>query len=147
MTHNEITIKAAKWLKRHPDNIAIPNCSVVAHELVAATPTGEIPDVIGWCSWASVLIEVKTSKADYHKDSNKPFRSDLQMGMGEFKYYLCPIDLITAEELPEYWGLLHINKSGQISIIKKATQHQCNLRSERAALLSLQNKKPKSKQP
>ena len=73
MTHEQIVVIAGKWLKKHEQNIVIPNCSLVLTELVAATTSGEIPDVIGWCSWISVLIEVKTSRADYFRDSLNGF--------------------------------------------------------------------------
>ena len=136
MTHSEITTKAAKWLRNHNQNIIIPNCSLVITELVSATPTGEIPDIIGWCSWASVLIEVKTSKSDFFRDKSKPFRAFKDMGMGELKYYICPTGIILIDEVPEYWGLLYIDENYNITIEKEAVRHDANLRSERALLLS-----------
>lgn len=136
MTHSEITTKAAKWLRNHSQNIIIPNCSLVITELVSATPTGEIPDIIGWCSWASVLIEVKTSKSDFFRDKSKPFRAFKDMGMGELKYYICPTGIILIDEVPEYWGLLYIDENYNITIEKEAVRHDANLRSERALLLS-----------
>ena len=137
MTHKEITKRAAKWLKKHSGNVIVPNCSTVAEDLTTATVTGEIPDVIGWCSWTSVLIEVKVSRSDFLRDIKKPFRKFADMGMGEHKYYLCPEGLITEDDLPELWGLLWIDEKGKISIQKKAEKHEANLRCERTVLLSL----------
>jgi hypothetical protein len=71
------------------------------------------------------------------RDSKKPFRKFADMGMGEYKYYLCPEGLITENDLPELWGLLWIDEKGKISIQKKAEKHEANLRCERTALLSL----------
>ena len=85
MTHKEIIKRAAKWLKKHTQNAIIPNCSLIAEDLTTASKTGEIPDVIGWCSWTSVLIEVKVSRSDFLRDSKKPFRKFADMGMGEHK--------------------------------------------------------------
>lgn len=104
--------------------------------MTASTTSGEIPDVIGWCSWVSVLIEVKTSRADYFRDSLKPFRLFGNLSMGELKYYICPTDLISIYEVPEYWGLLYIDESYNITIEKRAVIHDANLKSERALLLS-----------
>lgn len=140
MTHNDITRECAKWLKKHKQNIIIPNCSIVIKELKSPTKTGEIPDIIGWCSWASVLIEVKVSKSDFKKDFNKPFRKEYNLGMGNFKYYICPSGLINKEEIPDKWGLLYYEK-GNISIIKKAMNHIPNLESERALLITLNKNK------
>lgn len=141
MKHKELTSRAAKWLKCHSKNTIVPNCSIVAEDLMTAASTGEIPDVIGWCSWTSVLIEVKVSRGDFLRDKKKPFRKYTDMGMGENKYYLCPEGLITEEDLPELWGLLWIDKKGKISIQKQAEKHEANLRCERTLLLSLYRRK------
>ena len=137
MTHDKLTKIASKWLKKHSQNIIVPNCPTVISEVVAATPNGEIPDVIGWCSWASVLIEVKVSRGDYFRDFDKPFRAYNNLGMGELKYYLCPKDMIAIDEVPDSWGLLYCNDKGKIAIVKEAVRHDANLRSERTLLLSI----------
>ena len=137
MTHAELVVIASKWLKKHPQNIVVPNCSLVVSEITSVTSSGEIPDVIGWCSWASVLIEVKSSRSDFLRDSKKPFRKFADMGMGEFKYYICPTDLLTVEEMPEHWGLLYCDEKGKITIQKVAEKHEANLISERTLILSI----------
>lgn len=143
MTHKELTKRASKWLKRHSQNMIVPNCTTIASEITSATSTGEIPDVIGWCSWTSVLIEVKISRSDFLRDAKKPFREFADMGMGEHRYYICPKDLLTIEDMPENWGLLYCNEKGKIEIVKKAEQQEANLRCERSMLLSL-NRRAKS---
>ena len=137
MTHKELTEKASKWLKRHSNNTKIPNCSTIASEITSTTSNGEIPDVIGWCSWASVLIEVKISRSDFLLDSKKLFRRFADIGMGEFRYYICPNDFIKVEEMPEHWGLLYCDEKGKIETIKIANRQQANLQCERTILLSL----------
>lgn len=141
MNHKELTLKSSRWLKKHSQNAVIPNCSTIATEISCANATGEIPDVIGWCSWTSVLIEVKVSRSDFKRDAKKIFREYQDMGMGEFRYYICPIDLIKIDELLPYWGLLYCSKDWNIEIIKKAERQQANLQSERTLLLSLLRRK------
>lgn len=143
MTHKYLTDVATKWLKRHKQNTIVPNCSTVATELVTNTTTGEIPDVIGWCSWTSVLIEAKTSRTDYFRDFKKSFRKYPNMGMGEFRYYICKYDLIKTTDLPQNWGLLYCSEKGEIKIVKKAKEQESNLRCERTMLLSLIRRKNK----
>jgi hypothetical protein len=143
MNHKELTLKASRWLKKHSNNTVIPNCREVATEISCANATGEIADVIGWCSWTSVLIEVKVSRSDFKRDSKKIFREYADMGMGEFRYYICPTDLIKIDELPPNWGLLYYSKDCGIKIIQKAERQQANLQSERTLLLSLLRRKNK----
>lgn len=137
MTHKELTERAVKWLKRHSNNTKIPNCSTIASEIASNTTSGEIPDVLGWCYWTSVLIETKVSRSDFLRDFKKPFRQFADIGMGEFRYYICPKDLIKVEEVPEDWGLLYCNEKGKIETIKLANRQQANLQCERTILLSL----------
>ncbi|MDD5701598.1 MAG: hypothetical protein PHU23_06050 [Dehalococcoidales bacterium] len=81
-------------------------CSVVLPEYVSAS--GEIPDVIGFRGDYSVLIECKVSREDFKADQNKPHRDHFSgVGMGNYRFYLVQSGLITAEELPEGWGLLY----------------------------------------
>lgn len=79
---------------------------MVLKELVTWNTTGEVPDVIGWRATACVLIECKTSRADFRADLKKPFRVSPASGMGDWRFYLCPQGLIEADEVPERWGLL-----------------------------------------
>ena len=143
MNHKELTLKASRWLKKHRQNAVIPNCSTIATEIVCLNAEGEIPDVFGWCSWTSVLIEVKVSRSDFKKDAKKIFREYPDMGMGEFRYYICPTDLIKVNELPPHWGLLYYSEERGIEIIQKAERQQANLQSERTLLLSLLRRKNK----
>ena len=137
MTHSKLTEIASKWLKKHNQNIIIPNCNIIASELKTATSSGEIPDIIGWCSWSSVLIEVKVSRNDFLKDFKKSFRLKKELGVGDFRYYLCPENLIKKKDLPEDWGLLYINNENKIKIIQIAKKIKPNLKDERTILLSI----------
>lgn len=103
MTHAELVTLAEKWLWRQ-------NCGVVFAELsTLATP--ETPDAIGFRTTTSILIECKATRADFLADKNKPFRQDPSRGMGDWRFYLTPKDLVTIDELPEGWGLIEVGKS------------------------------------
>lgn len=102
ITHKELVERAGKWLKSF-------GCSVVLKELVTCSTSGEIPDAIGWKSVHSILIECKASRNDFLKDKNKSFRQVPNCGMGCYRFYLCPPDIIKKEDLPDGWGLLWVN--------------------------------------
>ncbi|RLC69276.1 MAG: hypothetical protein DRH97_00255 [Chloroflexi bacterium] len=137
MPHNKLVQTAAKWLRKHSQNAVIPNCNIISDDIKSATKTGEIPDVIGWCSWCSILIEVKVSRADYFADRKKEFRTVVEKGMGEFRYYICPKGMIEETEVPVQWGLLYCNDDGNIEIVREAIKQESNLDAERTLLLSL----------
>lgn len=134
ITHSELCVIGGKWLKKHKLNAIVSNCSIVAVELFTQSES-EIPDIIGWSSWCSIMIEVKVQRNDFLIDCKKSFRINPILGAGEFRYYLCPEDLISKDEIPENWGLLYFcNKS--IKIIKRAKRQISNLQSERNMLTS-----------
>ena len=140
MKHDDLTLLGAKWLKQHTKNIIVPNCREIAIDLSTATITGEQPDIIGWCSWASVLIETKVSRPDFLADKKKSFRINPNLGVGNFRYYLVPEGLIKENELPDNWGMLCYSNSG-IEIRRAANKVKSNLDCERTILLSLMRRK------
>lgn len=107
MTHKYLIEVAYKWVLKRG------SCGVAFKELKTANI--EIPDVIGFGSGFSVVIECKVSRSDFLKDKNKPHR---QKGMGTFRYFCCPIGLIKVEELPEKWGLIYVQPNGDCKLAK-----------------------------
>lgn len=104
MTHADLVNIAYKWtLKR---------CCVAFREFVTANY--EIPDVIGFRTDESLLVEVKASRADFLRDKKKPHRA---RGMGRYRFFLCPAGLIQVSELPENWGLVLVNEAGKPEIV------------------------------
>ena len=101
LTHDQLVSHAGKWLRSI-------GCSVVLLEVVSYCPSGEIPDAIGWRNGRSILIECKTSRSDFRADEKKLFRRSPDMGMGDWRIYLCEEGLIQPEELPHGWGLLWV---------------------------------------
>ncbi len=137
MKHSFLVKKSVVWLRRHSGNIVTNNCSLVITELVCATRSGEIPDVIGFSSGGSVLIEVKTRRADFLVDRKKPFRICPESGVGELRFYCCPQGMIDKYELPFDWGLLYADEKGKISMELPANRQVSSLQNERVILLSV----------
>lgn len=96
--HKVLVKLADRWLCAQSFGVVIRDC------FRAYVDTGEQPDVIGWRSGASCLIECKVSRADFLSDRKKAFRT--KGGMGDWRFFLCPPDVIKVEDLPAGWGLL-----------------------------------------
>lgn len=117
ITHRNLCDIAVKWLKR-PNSNGGHGCHVAVSE-VASGWNGEIPDAIGFRatgdhSDGSVVVEVKVSRNDFLSDKKKPHRSGETLGMGNWRYYMCPTDLIKPDELPDKFGLLYVNNRGHV---------------------------------
>lgn len=66
------------------------------------------------------IIEVKISRADFHSDKHKRYRT-ANFPPAEEVYYLCPKGLISKDEVPKEYGLLwYYENSGRLRNIKKA---------------------------
>lgn len=109
--HDDLCIRAARFLKSNGFGVVFDD------RYQAATGSGELPDAIGFRNGVSCLIEVKVSRADFLADRKKHFRVKPNLGMGDWRFYLCPKDLISPDEVPNGWGLLYATKK-QIKRIK-----------------------------
>ena len=122
ITHRNLCIKAAKYLRSkgiHPYHKG--QYSVCELERI-----GECPDSFAWGGSSTQLIEAKVSRSDFLSDKKKHWRANPEKGLGRYRSYICPTDLIKPKELPEYWGLLYIDDKGKITEIVKAEQQECN---------------------
>jgi hypothetical protein len=76
-THAELIELGRNWLIK-PYASCAPyghtGCGVILTELCAATAFGEQPDILGFCTKTTILIECKTSRSDFYADKKKPFR-------------------------------------------------------------------------
>jgi hypothetical protein len=97
--HDELAKIGAAWLKR--------NGFVVVATDLTALGCRERADVIGFRSQCSATIEAKVSRSDFLADRKKPHRE--AGGIGLYRFYICPVDLIAADELPARWGLLYVD--------------------------------------
>lgn len=102
MNHDELCRRAGKWLLHRY------RCEVVLVE-PRSLRTMEQPDAIGWKGngW-SVLVECKTSRADFKADAKKVFRRCPDIGLGQERWYLTPKGLLKPDEVPEGWGLVEV---------------------------------------
>jgi len=132
LTHNDIVKYSRKVLKRSGK---FWTCPVTFMEL--STANNEIPDVIGFHSGGSALIEAKASRNDFLSDKKKFFRKNSYMGMGNYRFYACPTNMISKEELPEKWGLIYVSDKGRCTIIVKPEKQEANIKAEHSFLYSV----------
>ena len=114
MTHSELVKKARLWLESKS------RCRFAFEELPGLGKpftTGESPDVIGFGQGFSIVLEIKTSKQDFKKDAEKPFREKPETGVGNYRLFVCAEGLIPKEELPKGWGLIEVTKRGALKLI------------------------------
>jgi len=101
-THKRLVKEAARWLQAR-------GCVVVCTEVV--TQALEAPDALGWQGNGETwLVECKASRADFHRDAEKPFRVKSEMGMGNKRFYMAPKGLLKHEEMPPGWGLVPVEE-------------------------------------
>ncbi|MGX9522932.1 hypothetical protein ACWX0P_29855 [Vibrio mediterranei] len=113
-SHQALCQIAAKWLKR-AYSAGGAGCHIAFTEIRSGWD-GEIPDAIGFRAAGfydgSIVVEVKTSRSDFLADRKKPHRLGEVLGLGNWRYYLCPEGLILPHELPDRWGLVYVTKRG-----------------------------------
>jgi hypothetical protein len=84
-----------------------------------------MPDAIGWHGGWTFLIECKASRADFKADASKSFRVNPAHGVGDFRYYLTTgPDIISEQDIPEKWGLLHLTPRGRVIVVRHAEHHE-----------------------
>lgn len=141
--HQRLVEAGRRWLIRQ-------GFAVVAAEITVAG-TAEQPDVIGFRSSCSVVVEAKASRSDFLADRRKPHRS--AGGLGVYRFYLCMPGMIDVDDLPARWGLLLVqgrsivmsrgpagniwpaNESGTAEW--RQFQHQVDAEAERRVLYSI----------
>lgn len=112
-THKQIVDIGYRWLLKHS------SCQFAVKEFSFSSRTGEQPDVLGFWQNASVLLEAKVSRADFLCDKKKHFRINPELGLGRYRFYICPAGLIQIDELPFNWGLIWVDEKGFAQCVKK----------------------------
>lgn len=119
LTHRQLCEIGARFLKR-PESANGHGCHFT---IIEPSCYGENPDVFGVRHGihshgiGTFLLEAKTSRADFLADRSKPHRLNPELGMGKYRYYICPTGLIKTEELPEKWGLIYVSEKGICKVI------------------------------
>ena len=116
-THSQLCKLALSWLKR-PQSRGGHGCKVAIDECRTGWG-GEIPDALGYRFDGSfmdgtVLVECKTSRADFLADQAKPHRQ--AGGVGNWRYYMAE-GIISVHELPDKWGLVEVNHRGHMKTV------------------------------
>jgi hypothetical protein len=84
-----------------------------------------MPDAIGWHGGWTFLVECKVTRADFNADAKKSFRVTPEHGVGDFRYYLTTgPDIISVDDIPEKWGLLHLTPRGRVIVVRHAERHE-----------------------
>lgn len=127
-THDTLCALAANWARSRRYPMVL--CDV------RSWATSEQPDVIAWKnSGASLVLEVKTSRADFKHDAEKSFRRDAERGMGYARCFVVPAGLVSVDELPKGWGLIEARGPRLVVVKKSAPFTLHNVRAERDLLV------------
>ena len=97
MDHRTLCTQAARWLDSNKCKFAVAEPPI---------PGIELPDALGWKGSVSYLVEVKTSRSDFHSDKTKRCRIHDHLSIGDYRWYMTPKGILTPDDLPDYWGLL-----------------------------------------
>lgn len=145
-SHAALVARAVRYLRD------VKRCPVVLSEM--ACNWLEAPDAIGFTRPGfSLVIECKASRSDFGRDRHKPSRNP-GVGMGLFRFYLTPANLIRPHEVDGWvteeaarsslfksgatgWGLLWWDPvSDRISMKRPSARHEANQRAENLFLVS-----------
>ena len=107
-THSELVEIGYKWTWKR--------CGFVFKELKTINGFGEIPDIIGFNSGGTFLLEAKTSRSDFFADREKGFRKIPEHGMGDWRFIICKAGMIKIKELQKGWGLIEVGEKGKAGI-------------------------------
>jgi hypothetical protein len=139
VTHAELVKIAERWL------LGTRKCAFAFTEL-ACIATSEIPDAIGFRGDGTILVECKTSRADFLSDKKKYFRRRPEEGVGVYRFFMAPEGIIKPEDLPKGWGLVTVNEKKKPRQIVGARWNCClkdtefrnehNLRAEHGMMMS-----------
>lgn len=127
MTHKELIELGSRFLRHQGYWMWLSEPS---------TDCREKPDLIAFKLSESIVIECKSSRSDFLKDKDKPFRTD-STGMGNYRIYLAPAGMIKSEELLPSWGLLEARDENTLRFtVRPKYQESGNLMGERMLIYS-----------
>lgn len=127
MTHADLVKRAGIWLRSQ-------GCGLIITEMTSSV--SQEPDAIGWYPLYSILIECKTSRADFLSDKKKIYNRSIDGSMGDQRYYLAPPGMIKLEDLPVGWGLLEPSGRGLKKRVFAVHQNKKNWKGEITLIVS-----------
>ena len=98
--HDRLVDIGERWLRK--------NGFPVTYTELRSQGSREEPDIVGFNSKSSIIIEVKVSRQDFIADKKKPERTS--GGIGVYRFYMTPTGLLNVDEIPNGWGLLEVEK-------------------------------------
>lgn len=134
LNHRTLCEIGAKFLKRsysangHGCHITIiesacygenPDVIGYRHGMEAVRMIGERTYTVGF-DVGTVVLEAKVSRGDFLRDIKKKHRHTPEEGVGRWRYIICPENLIKPDEVEPKWGLIWVNKAGNIKVISGA---------------------------
>ncbi len=116
--HSKLCEIGRKWVLRAPS--AKGGNMHLAFTEIGCQSVKEHPDVFGLhSSGETIVLEAKASRSDFLADKRKEFRNDPDQGMGDFRYYICPKDVIKEEDLVgTQWGLIWVSPGGNCTVVR-----------------------------
>jgi len=122
--HYALCCKGTDWIRqrKNTEPWQTPNFVSVVEIICYGA---ENPDVYATNGCASTIIEVKTSHTDFLNDKKKISRQKKEYAMGDYRYYLCPENVIKPSEVTDGWGLLY-EVDGKIKKIVQAEKQESN---------------------
>lgn len=118
--HYQLCVEGAKWLRnrKNAEHFETPWKYIAVELNVYGTENADIWATNGW---SSIVVEVKTSRGDFHADFKKKYRTEKWRDQvpGNYRYFLAPKGLVSPDELPEGNGLLEY-EDGKIFRTKDA---------------------------
>lgn len=127
--HRDLVIRACRWLEKSE------RCKRVFAE-VQTLNLNEFPDAIGYNSrGGTTVVEAKASVSDFRRDASKEWkhrarawesaplaeaRSSHPVGMGTWRYYIMPREMVPLDAIPEDHGVLWVSDKGKVFRMRKA---------------------------
>lgn len=68
----------------------------------------------------SIAFEVKVTRGDFWKEVKDPMKRQMAFALSNMYYFATPPGLVAEHELPELCGLVEIDESGEVSIVRIA---------------------------
>ncbi len=106
--HAELVNIGQRWLVKQGFSVVVTETNAVGCR--------EIPDVIGFRSNCSAVIEAKATRRDFMRDSKKSARDKRSLALGNYRFFICPFGLIKPDELPDKWGLIYFDGRNTVDV-------------------------------